>query len=172
MKTYFLFRPLIIIHNINMDVLIAHFLHLSKDLRDEVDVSSGAGQYSSDHLHVRQLLFIHGAQWGGAGLPLCQCRCVWVALFRFTHSPWAETHAASSWSRWAAAPVQVVVRANTTPAAVVRAACRASSQSGCCSLEVKRRVRHCHKTNRSYIVVHFRYVFPYLINWLNPDSSI
>lgn len=35
--------------------------YLSKDLCDEVDIGSGARQYSPYHLHVCQLLFIHGA---------------------------------------------------------------------------------------------------------------
>lgn len=38
------------------------WFHLSKDLSDEVDVGSGVGQYSPHHLHVRQLLFIYGAE--------------------------------------------------------------------------------------------------------------
>lgn len=56
--------------------------YLSKDLSDEVDIGSGAGQDSSHHLHVCQLLFIHGAERRRARLPLCQCGCVGVALFR------------------------------------------------------------------------------------------
>lgn len=62
------------------------FLYLSKDLSDEVDIGSGAGQDSSHHLHVRQLLFIHGAERRRARLPLCQRGCVGVALFRLTSS--------------------------------------------------------------------------------------
>lgn len=58
--------------------------HLSEDFSDEVDVGPGAGQHSPHYLHVCQLLLIHGAERGGAGLPLCQRGRVGVALFRFT----------------------------------------------------------------------------------------
>lgn len=114
--------------------------HLSEDFSDEVDVGPAAGQHPPHHLHVGQLLLIHGAEGGGAGFPFCQRRRVGVALLWFAtegRTP-RQPNAASAWSRRAAATFQVGVgtRAAAT-AAVLGAACGSSCQTGCCSLGEK-----------------------------------
>lgn len=113
--------------------------HLSEDFSDEVDVGPAAGQHPPHHLHVGQLLLIHGAEWGGAGFPLRQCRRVGVALLWFASDGRAprQSHAASARSRRAAAAFQVGVGTRAAAAAVLGAACGSSCQTGCCSLGEK-----------------------------------